>query len=41
MLGAEFVEQLVLDFGQMSVGLTGNCDSLGLVLGGVDFDEVF
>lgn len=40
MLGAEFVKQFVLDFGQMSVGLAGDRNRLGLVFGGMHFDEV-
>lgn len=40
MLDAQLVVEIVLDLGQVRVGLAGDCDSLGLVSGGVDLDEV-
>lgn len=40
MLGAEFVVELVFDFGEVRVGLAGDDDRLALVLGSVYFDEV-
>lgn len=40
MLGAKFVEQFVLDFDQVSVGLAGNGNCPGLAFGGMRFDEV-
>lgn len=40
MLGAKFVEQFVLDFGQVGVGLAGNGNCSGLAFGGMCFNEV-